>query len=288
MRYNITKDPGADNVAELRTKDLTATPIEITKGGAAQSITFQEGAVTKVRIVKSGGETLTFSPSDISSIHSWFLAGSGTYNTGTTEATNNQRIITWVNQTGGNNLTQATADSKPFFRATAGPNSLPIIDFDGIDDFMATAAFTALSQPNHIFLIGSTVAWTLNDTFFDGGGANESRLYMSAATPNLKMWAGSASSADGNSGVGTFHLHECLFKAGTLSTFIVDDNASQAAFDAGAGTMSGGTLGALGDGLSNYGSVEIAEFMVFDGEVTGADLTSLRAYINDRYGIATN
>ena len=59
-QYYITKGPAADNTVAIAQKDLSATKIEITKNPsvATASITIQKNAATKVRIVKSGGETL--------------------------------------------------------------------------------------------------------------------------------------------------------------------------------------------------------------------------------------
>ena len=56
-QYSLTKDPNADHVVAV-SKDLTATPIEITKDNGHETVTFQKDSAIKVRVVKQNGGTL--------------------------------------------------------------------------------------------------------------------------------------------------------------------------------------------------------------------------------------
>src|SRR4051812_40492914 len=93
------------------------------------------------------GNPGAFDPLSLSP-HVWFKADSESY-------ANNDAVGTVTDRSGNSrNATQATAAQKPTFK-TGIQNGLPVYRFDGVDDNMATAAWTALSQPTTIFFVAS-------------------------------------------------------------------------------------------------------------------------------------
>jgi hypothetical protein len=63
-------------------------------------------------------------------------------------------VATWVDlSTAGSNATQVTGTNQPFYRA-AYTNGQPAVDFDGVDNYMATASYT-VSQPWTIYAVAT-------------------------------------------------------------------------------------------------------------------------------------
>lgn len=56
MKYSLTKGLATHTVAP--SKDLSATPIEVTKNPGNETVTFSKAATVKARLVKKDGGTL--------------------------------------------------------------------------------------------------------------------------------------------------------------------------------------------------------------------------------------
>ena len=75
------------------------------------------------------------------SLFYWFAADVGVTDSLGGAIANNEGVGTWADLSGnGHNVTQATNGARPVWKATGGPGSKPCIQFDGTDDFLASAA----------------------------------------------------------------------------------------------------------------------------------------------------
>ena len=112
----------------------------------------------------SGEEGAWYDPSDLSTV--WQDAA------GTTPATAGDPVGRIDDKSGnGNHATQSTSTARPTLQTSGG---LYYLDFDGVDDFMKSSSFTALSQP-----ISTAVAFRSNsitDFIYDGHASNELSL----------------------------------------------------------------------------------------------------------------
>lgn len=88
-------------------------------------------------------QTLT-DPSTITGCQLWLKADAGVYNdAGSTLATDGQTVQQWNDQSGlGNNATQATSGNRPTFQTNEINTTLPVVRFDGTDDWMQVPSFT--------------------------------------------------------------------------------------------------------------------------------------------------
>jgi hypothetical protein len=81
------------------------------------------------------------SPLDLDSLFYWFAADVGVTDSLGGAIANNEGVGTWNDLSGnGHHVTQSTNGARPVWKATGGPGSKPAIQFDGTNDFLASAA----------------------------------------------------------------------------------------------------------------------------------------------------
>lgn len=134
----------------------------------------------------------------------------------------------------GKNLLQADGAKQPLW---VSPGT---IRFDGVDNFLKSAAFT-WNQPCFIYFLGKQITWTANDTWFDGGTDARAIIQQTPTAPTIKAYAGTISSANANLLVNTWGIVRVLFN-GANSKLQVNATAAVTG-DFGANNMGGFTLG---------------------------------------------
>jgi len=195
-------------------------------------------------------------------------------------------VSQWDDQSAsGANLTEAT--NKPLW-VDALVNGHPAVRFDGTNDIMTSGAFASTSKPAHIFAVFNSVSWVNYDRIYSSISSGEKlTLEQTGSTPQIQQVAGSARVNALSATLGTFFLVNSFFNAGASYQGLNDDSN--------VGTANPGTQGAFtsislaaraGDG-SPWGNVEFAEFCLYNVEITGDDLTSLKDYFNSRYALWT-
>lgn len=81
------------------------------------------------------------SPLDLDSLFYWFAADQGVTDSLGGAIATDEGVGTWADLSGNNyNVTQTTNGARPVYKATGGPGSKPTIQFDGSNDFLASAA----------------------------------------------------------------------------------------------------------------------------------------------------
>lgn len=154
----------------------------------------------------------------------------------------------------GKNLLQATGTNQPLW-VTPGT-----IRFDGVDNFLKSAAFT-WNQPEFIYMLIKQITWTSLDRLFDGNVTNGGALFQYPDTPKLRIYAGgSGIPTDGVSlTLDTWAIIRVLFN-GAASKLIVDNNTPGTG-DPGANNMGGFTLGARGAANSYWSNIEVKDIV---------------------------
>lgn len=80
-------------------------------------------------------------PNQLDSLFYWYAADAGVLDSLGGDISDGEKVSSWTDFSGrGHNVTQATGGAMPTFRAAGGPNGWPCIEFDGTDDFLASAA----------------------------------------------------------------------------------------------------------------------------------------------------
>jgi hypothetical protein len=219
-----------------------------------------------------------FLPTDIPNCQLWVRADQGVSRDGS------NLVGTWSDQSGnGRHFSEAT--NKPLWVSSL-VNGQPAIRFDGTDDKLATADF-AVSAPYHVFVVHKNLTATDLDSLFyfdnDAASTTPFRLAVNTPGPNLRI------DANGNSGATisidtTNFILVAAYLNGT-SSYLTKNNEANA--------TSGGNVGTLAtDGMvlcarfsDRFHSAEIAEVVLYGGEITGTNLTRLQSYFKNRYGL---
>jgi hypothetical protein len=199
---------------------------------------------------------------------------------------------------GTDSLVQAVSGKMPAYDINETVGSLVkagVVTADGSDDVLRHTAFDVGSQPIHIFLVFNPVSWTSDDHILAG-----------ITTPILirTSWHSYSPSYDGGAVAekvelvsgdyprggqpfvnGSWHLANAYFN-GSSSTFQRDDQTAVAADSlTTAGIIDGLSLFSNPPDTSGYGNIKIAELLIYDAAQTGGDLTAIKNYINDQYGL---
>jgi hypothetical protein len=177
-------------------------------------------------------------------------------------------------------LAQATTTKQPVFNATAGPNSRPTIRGDGVDDFLHESSMSG-SAPFHVFAIAKVTpqsAASNHDTVFDFGA-----FLIDDTTPRTIANDGTSLTYSGNVANGAFARLEIIFGS---SGSIIENGTTRASGNTGTGAAGGITLFSLGNASTHSTTTELCEIFGYSGGVvSGQDLTNLRTYLNNLYGL---
>ncbi len=202
----------------------------------------------------------------------WYIADNLTTITKTASGDSVER---WNDYLGsGHDLLQATVTKKPVWVLDDG------ILFDGANDHMKTESF-AFEQPEMIYIVFKQITWN-HKIVFDGDGTNSGALYQEVNTSELKGYAGTFSTANGNLAVDTFGILRLLFNGASSKLIINETTATTGNF--GASDMAGFTLGA-GANLAGNSNIQVKEIILRKVADNATDEQIIYDYLADKYGL---
>lgn len=217
----------------------------------------------------------TFTPLQIPSMVAWYKADAIT---GLADAA---AVTTWADSSdNGRGATQATSGSRPTYRTNIIA-SKPVVRFDGTDDFLRTSTFS-LSKPVTVVAVAkSAVTASVNHTYVDGVAGGELQL-MKTGTPQYQLSLGGPVSA---TTVDTaFHIFVGIANGDADSKLWVGGGAP-ATGTTSLDSMGGITLGAYGTGGTNFLNGDIAEIIIYSGEMALADINDLGQHLATKYSL---
>ena len=216
-----------------------------------------------------------FSPTDISDLKMWLKAdaieGLG----------DGEDVATWTDSSGnGNDATEAT--NKPTYE-TAEINGLPVVRFNGTNDEISTAAFgTALTQPNTIFVVYKDPSGTGTEYVYDGlTTSNRHALLVDDTEPTRGCTAYAGVVSEYTTEQNVWHISTVVY-ATTSSDVYEDGTAEQTADSIGTHTLTGLMIGSDWNTYFYFGG-DIAEILVYDAELSSADITQVEYYLANKY-----
>lgn len=218
-----------------------------------------------------------FTPLQLPGLVAWYKADA------ITGLVDTNALTTWTDSSSsGHDATQATAASKPLYRTNI-LNGKPVVRFDGTNDFLKTAVFAALlDQPTTVFAVVKSSVTTGTHAYLSGFAAGGEIDLYKLSNPAYHMSAGwsllSTTPVDT-----AFHIIAATY----------DDADSVIRVGGGPGTtgIAGGapaaglTLGAFPDGSANFLQGDEAEILVFNADLTVADLNAVGAYLASKYAL---
>lgn len=164
-------------------------------------------------------------------------------------------------------VNSAAGGTWPTYSATGGPNSKPMLTFDGSDDYLKNTSYTS-SQPHEVFMVAN-LRMTGNPVYFDGvvvGGRNA----FSTVSPytTLQVQSATAATAADVSTTGLTNnwvIYDVIFYSTAEST-IYTNNVSRGKGDSGSNPANGFTLAARYNlGAGRFGPMDVAEIISYGG-----------------------
>ena len=201
-------------------------------------------------------------------------------------------VATWEDQSAeGNDLAQATADYRPTYQ-TGELNGKPVVRFDGSNDFLEVNSFASgtISQPNTVFMVVRDNVASGNTYIFDGVASDARHAaYFRTSPREMAINCGAYNGGFATATQGNYHYITLVVNNGS-SDSREDGSAKQTGVTYGTNTLSGLTLGCdyQQKSWSEYLNGEIAEFIIYDGEVSGADILEIEAYLVAKWFTATS
>lgn len=199
--------------------------------------------------------TTTASPADATGLIAWY---DPSVLSGLSEAA---AIATLPNlQAAGaaRDAVQATSSKQPTYRTNVS-NGLAVARFDGIDDFLQSAAFTSVAQPRTVYIAARMRGAVGVRTMFDGIGSTARSSCNIDATDHLACYAGTVLTGPATTPQ-SWHVYAVRF-SGAGTELRVDDGAATTG-QGGSNGLTGATLGAAYNGTTQFGDVDLGEVFV--------------------------
>lgn len=190
-------------------------------------------------------------------------------------------VSSWRDASGnGNTATQPTGGKQPIYRASsASLGNKPIIEFDGVDDYLATAVFATVPQPTELFVVCRFRSVVNSSRVLDNASSTHRQLLFTSSAGKWGISAGtvlaSATAVDT-----TKHAVRAVFDT-TDEVFL--DGSSIVSGDAGSQDSTGLVVGAS-SAFASPGAVDIAFIGQKAGLLTTQERSDLLAWSQSFYG----
>lgn len=217
-----------------------------------------------------------YDPSAVTGLRSWYAADRVT-------GLRDGDAVSSVSDHGPGDVTlvQATGANQPLWVRDVA-NHRPVFRFDGSNDYLQSASFSALAQQCTVVLVGKHTNAGSVDCFFDGiGSSNRHVIYSNTPTGYLGMSAGTG--IESTTDIGTnFVVIAAVFNGASSELF--RNGTSILSGNAGTQKLTGYTLGAAYDGTTPLLG-DIAEVFVADGAMASATRRQLGGFLRMKYNI---
>jgi hypothetical protein len=240
------------------------------------------------RIAASRRRT-SFDPSTVTGLIRWYKADGTLYqdSAGTTPATaDGDPVGYWTDaSTSAAHSKQTTSTKRPTLKTGAnGINGLPVIQFDGGDDYLSDGATISL-KPFSIFAVFKPTNFSATRTII-GGHVNgmQFRADQPSGTLHLvKQGAVDLGSASSNLTAATAVLVAGTYDSSGNYTFRINRAA------AGSGTNNqtiptDSIYVGSNNAISEFMLGPIGEILIFNTVISGSDLTNIESYLSGRWG----
>lgn len=185
----------------------------------------------------------------------------------------------------GRDAIQTTPANQPIYRSSNSvaslPNGKPVLQFDGVNDTLATALFgTPLSQPSTIFVVGSATTSSGNHFFVDGITSRNTIHFDGAAADKLALFAGTVLGSTVTQPLAT-SVMTAQYSGASSQLWV--NGVSVLTGNPGAQALDGVTLGAGAGGTSNFLAGQIAEVVIYNRVLTATERLQVEKYLYDKY-----
>jgi hypothetical protein len=195
-------------------------------------------------------------------------------------------VSSWSDSSGnGNTVTQATAGNRPTYR-TGVINSLPVVRFDGTDDYLQAAAAIVSAAPHTMIACVRPTSVAAGVARFAGGGGY--RWGRNGALGRFTTFGVlDYDTMPALYTVNTAHIVSYLFD----SSFDLSYYLNSAFVETVAGSADGGGIGnfTVGDGAAAVEpwTGDIAEILLYDTALSATNRQNAEAYLLSKYGLGS-
>jgi len=219
----------------------------------------------------------SFSPTDLSSLSIWLKADAGVTASGS-------NVTAWADQSGNGN--NATAYSNPQLVASA-LNSKPVISFDGTTSYASFPISLSAETSRTIFIVGKYNNLSRGQEGLIALGFGESfdlgYVFREAETGNTYYYTPGQIAAPTLTSVANYHIATINHISGGSSAMGINGTFGNT------GEIS---LSQINQGLiakrnndGEYGSVNIAEIIIYNRELNSTEQGQVQSYLNTKYAI---
>ncbi|HXG12260.1 MAG TPA: hypothetical protein VNK04_21070 [Gemmataceae bacterium] len=231
---------------------------------------------------------MPFGPDQIAGLKLWLQA------TAITGLVDGDPITTWEDSSDQNNdATQAVATAQPTYQSNE-VNGLPVVRFDGADDYLVLPATLDLTGARTVFVVFRAAIISATAVFLYGCNAgSENADFLAAGTFNSRILASgdneTAASAHSSAlGSATWYVLTLTKTTGNLSAVRLNGAPdTQPATDFWGGATAGVVLGGSWTGgslLAPFGG-DLAEVLVYDSVLANGDRAAVEDYLYTKYAI---
>jgi hypothetical protein len=223
--------------------------------------------------MQSGGGAAAFSPTDIAGLKLWLDASQ------ITGLNDGDAVSTWSDLSGnGRNFTQATASYRPTYKTNIR-GSLPVVRFDGVDDYLAGswAGTTVKTVVVVLEITGATPPFSaVNQLTHSGGGY----INLQRGSSNTELFTRDTVIGSGPtlSGIASGFM-VASFRFDTSNMWLRANGASAgpsgSVFST---TISSGVLAWNFPSATQYVSGDYAHVLYYDTVLSDADVGRLESY----------
>jgi hypothetical protein len=216
-----------------------------------------------------------FSPADITGLQVWLDANQIVSTDGTA-------VTTWADSSGnGHDFTQGTAGFRPTYQ-TGELNGLPVVRFDGSDDWLGggdlSAVFPTAATVLTVFTPNTDAEYTIYMHNSSNGFWRETTTGNGYFHTFLAARIAGYPATMPNSGT---HMVSLISSASTYNVWLdgVDKGAQAANYEAGIFHVVGT------DGGSGPLAGDVAEVLVYAAALSTEDRTAVEAYLTEKWGL---
>lgn len=220
-----------------------------------------------------------FSPAYLPDIQLWLSADSVEIIDG--------KVVTWYDKSGNNNhAQQLNFSNQPLFLDST-LNSLPVISFDGHNNFLQTVFEHEFNQPNTFFILFNSQNTSVTSGIFDGieTGFRNTFQWVSGG---LRLTAGSASPFVSYNKSQPFNYITSTIVFNESSSMIFENSVLKASGSVDSNPISGFQVGRRTAFNPQYFNGNIAEIIFYDSFLADSDRLAIENYLMNKYAVKLN
>lgn len=229
------------------------------------------------------GSSLTevTSPSDVPGLFAWFDASqiSGTINAA---------LTTWPELVGSNDATQPTSGKRPLLVLEGGDQA---VLFDGVDDTLDTASFTALPQPFTVFTVFRASKGVIADEVAVGGvGTTGYSAFLADALDNgyegTMIGPQYTDFLYGGLKENVYRIQTASIRPGVKSSSYTNNDRANAGLQMGNSDIVSFTLGSsIAIGNEKFMAGAIREVIIYNRALTSTECLRVGRYLAHKWDV---